>query len=137
MHRTPEPSEAVDCHPMDGAEWLRAQLTSLGCGSCGRSYRTGQIRILAQREELFFVDLGCQSCGTRAVAVVTIQPAEDDAPVHVHLGEQGVVVDQAVDRPVHSGPVVSADEVLDMHEFLAAYEGDIETLLGRSQNGPA
>jgi hypothetical protein len=118
---------------MDGAEWLRAQLTSLGCGACGRSYGTGQIRILAQREELFFVDLGCQSCGTRAVAVVTIQ--EDDEPVQMDPVELNVA--HASERPGQTRPAVSADEVLDMHEFLAAYEGDIETLLGRSQDGAA
>lgn len=121
---------------MDGAEWLRTQLTSLGCGSCGRSYGTGQIRILAQRDDLFFVDLGCATCGTRAVAVVTIQAEEREA-AEADVRQMGMVGNPDVEPSARGGPAVTADEVLDMHQFMASYEGDLETLLRRPQNGPA
>ena len=46
---------------MEGAEWLRTQLTSFSCSSCGRAYRSSHIRVVAQRDELFFVDSRLQA----------------------------------------------------------------------------
>lgn len=113
---------------MDGADWLRTELTSFGCGSCGRAYQPGRIRILAQREDLFFVDLACETCGSQAVAVVTIQT--DDAGARADAGEiqpvQLLERDDASSEP--AGPPVSPDEVLEMHEFLSQFDGDFEAL---------
>ena len=65
---------------MDGADWLRTQLTSFGCAACGQPYGTGRIRLLAERDGLYFVDLACASCASQAVAIVTIELDEDDVP---------------------------------------------------------
>ena len=65
---------------MDGADWLRTQLTSFGCAACGRRYRTGRIRLLAERDGLYFVDLGCAAAPRQAVAIVTVELDEDDVP---------------------------------------------------------
>ena len=121
---------------MDGAEWLRTQLTSFGCASCGRPYRPDRIRILAQREELFFVDLGCEACGTQAVAVVTIQ-AEDGETPRADAGELELarMIGPGTERPV--GDPVSAEEVLQMHEFLAGFDGDFERLFRSAGPPPA
>jgi hypothetical protein len=109
---------------MDGADWLRTQLTSFGCAGCGRAFEMGSIRVLAEREGLFFVDLGCTRCGSQAVAIVTIQ--EEDAAA-TGFGDLTPLAD---DAPVTPGsPAVTADDVIDMHHLLAAYDGDIHGLL--------
>ncbi len=99
---------------MDGADWLRSQLTSFGCAACGRPYESERIRILAQRESLIFVDLGCDSCGSQATALVTIQP--DDADVD-------------------ETPPVTSEDVAEMHDFLADFEGDIADMFRASGPG--
>lgn len=116
---------------MDGADWLRTQLTSFGCAACGRAYSPGRIRILAQREELFFVDLGCEICGTQAVAVVTVQLDEADA-FHAVTGELEPAradADRAdADRaPDSADPPVGADDLLEMSRFLARFDGDFRS----------
>ena len=58
---------------MDAESWLTSELASFGCAACGQAYGQGHIRLIAQREELFFVDLSCEHCGSQAVAIVTIQ----------------------------------------------------------------
>jgi len=44
---------------MDSPDWLRTQLTSFTCPACGRRYRGSRIKLLAERDGLFFVDLDC------------------------------------------------------------------------------
>ena len=58
---------------MDAESWLTSELASFGCAACGQAYGEGHIELIAQREELYFVDLSCQHCGSQAVAIVTIQ----------------------------------------------------------------
>jgi predicted RNA-binding Zn-ribbon protein involved in translation (DUF1610 family) len=116
---------------MDGPDWLRTQLTSFTCPACGRRYRGSKIRLLAERDGLFFVDLNCAKCGSHTVAIVTVEIDDTSAAItdisdltlspedlHEHLGE---------DLPVGAAPV-TADDVLDMHEFLAGFQGDMNTL---------
>ena len=110
---------------MDGADWLRTQLGGFACASCGRSYRAGHIRVLAQRDDLFFVDLACRDCGAEAVAIVTIEVDEEDV-ARVDAGD----LPRADDRAPEPAAPVDADDVLDMHDFLAAFDGDFHALFG-------
>jgi uncharacterized Zn finger protein len=113
---------------MDGPDWLRVQLDSFACPACGRRYRSSRARLLAERDGLYFVDLDCAKCGSHTVAIVTVD--QEDAEVTVsdlpraddadeHLGEE---------LPIGAGPV-TADDVLEMHEFLAHFHGDVDGLL--------
>src|SRR3954453_13323591 len=112
--------------PMDGSEGLKTQLTSFGCAACGQPYESGRIRLLAEREGLFFVDLACSHCGTQAVAIVTIQ-AEDDE-IHLDAGDAIALADlaQPADPPE---PPVSADDLLAVHALLANFTGGMDELL--------
>jgi len=107
---------------MEGADWLRTQLTSFACGSCGRPYRSRGIRILAQRDDLYFVDLSCRDCGAGAIAIVTIEIEGEE--VQLDAPELELVPDTAQ----VGAPPVAADDVLAMHEFLRDFDGDFEKL---------
>ncbi len=119
---------------MDGADWLRTQLTSFGCATCGRAYSPGRIRILAQREELFFVDMGCETCGAQAVAVVTIQLDDADEP-YAETGELQMALADRGDAPDAPMPPVGADDLLDMSRFLSHFDGDFRMLLADAGPG--
>ena len=108
---------------MDGADWLRAQLTSFGCAACGLAYGEHGIRVLAERDGLFFVDLACDMCGSSATAIVTV--ALDD-----ELGAQ-VIDPELVPAVAASGAPapLSLDDVLDVHQVLSAWQGDLVGLL--------
>jgi hypothetical protein len=115
---------------MDGADWLRTQLTSFGCASCGQAYEAGRIRVLAERDGLFFVDLACRHCDTQAIAIITVQVGEDDDP-HAEAGELPLIQLEPADDPVARdvAPAVSVDDVLDVHQFLDGFAGDTRDLL--------
>ena len=109
---------------MDGAEWLRTQLTSFGCAACGRGYQPEGIRMLAERDGLWFVDLACLMCGSQATAIVTI--TLDD-------GTERRAEDPELEPVVAAlpAPPVDLDDVLDVHQLLARYEGALLGLLRR------
>src|SRR6476620_2243906 len=113
---------------MDGHDWLRTQLTSFTCPACGRRYRGSNIRLLAQRDGLFFVDLDCARCGSHTVAIVTVEMDDTTASIS-EISDLSLSADEI---PEHLGEelpagasLVTADDVLEMHEFLAKFNGDI------------
>jgi hypothetical protein len=116
---------------MEGADWLRTQLTSFGCGSCGRPYRSRGIRILAQRDDLYFVNLTCRACGAGAVAIVTIEVEGEEAQV------DAPELEPAPDGVMEAGAVpIGADDVLAMHEFLRDFDGDFRLLFAGTGREP-
>jgi hypothetical protein len=116
---------------MDGPDWLRTQLTSFTCPACGRRYRGSKIRLLAERDGLFFVDLDCARCGSHTVAIVTVEMDEASASItdisDISLSVDALPEHLGEDLPVGAAPV-TADDVLEMHEFLADFKGDVSHL---------
>jgi len=115
---------------MDPERWLTNELATFGCAACGETYGSAQIRLIAQREELFFVDLSCHHCGTQAVAIVTIQIDGDGATLDPGELVPGV---RTVDADAHRGTArpIDVDDVIDMHRLLQAFEGDVHELMAR------
>jgi hypothetical protein len=122
---------------MDGPDWLRTQLTSFTCPACGRRYRGSKIRLLAERDGLFFVDLDCGRCGSHTVAIVTVEMDDTQASIteisDLRLSTDGLLSTDYM--PEHFGEElppgaspVTADDVLEMHEFLSHFQGDISHL---------
>jgi transcription elongation factor Elf1 len=123
---------------MDSPDWLRTQLRSFTCPACGRRYRGSRMRLLAEREGLYFVDLDCSRCGSHTVAIVTVELEDSDVTIEIsdialaqdtleHLGEE---------LPAGAA-LVTADDVLDMHEYLAGFAGDVNSLLGAQRTDGA
>ncbi|HWP61954.1 MAG TPA: hypothetical protein VNO86_00570 [Candidatus Binatia bacterium] len=108
---------------MESLDRLRALLAATPCTVCGRPIDPGRIRILAQREDLTFVELPCRACGVVAVGMVTFV-GEPSRPSR--YGEF-TAADEA--RFAHRPPI-SADDVLAAHELLSSWHGDLRGLLG-------
>jgi hypothetical protein len=116
---------------MDGPDWLRTQLTSFTCPACGRRYRGSKIRLLAERDGLFFVDLDCSRCGSHTVAIVTVEIDDTSASItdisDLSLSTEELMEHLGEELPAGAA-LVTADDVLEMHEFLADFKGDINRL---------
>jgi hypothetical protein len=93
------------------------------CTACGAPVPTGRIRILATRDDLAFVELVCDDCGSAALGLLLAAGAPGDGPV----------LDVAADGP---GPVaqtlslgrsrpIDAADVEAMRLDLAAWRGDL------------
>jgi len=111
---------------------LRARLSGTGCTVCGAVVDIERIRILAERDDLAFLELPCDACGTAALGIVTVLP------------DGSTELDSSwLDKPEPTGRATSPDrpplgieDVRDMARFLAGYRGDMRGLLGSGSAGP-
>ena len=114
-------------------------LLGAGCTRCGQPYAAPGIRVLAQREEIAFVQLVCFACRTQTLALVTDAPATGDQANGLGesiLGDQAAAdVDDFAAALRRQGPPISEAEVLEMRAYLAEYEGDVRGLFGFPGDG--
>ena len=116
---------------MDVESWLTSELATFGCAACGETYGDAHIHLIAQREELFFVDLSCDHCGTQAVAIVTIQIDGDSATLESgELVPRPRLLDTLATeayRASQSVPTTSSTRI----RLLESFDGDVYRLLAR------
>lgn len=107
---------------MDPRDPLRALPDGLFCTVCNETVPADRIRLLARREDLTFIQVECAHCGSTALEF---------------LADPLVVEADPMERPVVTAPAaISPDDVFAMHQFLADWQGDMQTLVERS-GGPA
>ena len=117
---------------MDAAAWIRSRLAGFTCAACGRHYRRDHIRVLAQREALFFVALDCRACAAESVAIVSLENGPDGGRADLRPSQLVGIPP----GPAGSDPPVLASDVLAMHEFLHDFDGDFRGLFGASRERP-
>jgi hypothetical protein len=96
---------------MDPTDHLRALLDGVTCTVCEDRVPAERIRLLAWRDDLAFLEIDCGACHSTTLGFVM---------AHSTPGEQTATLD---------GPPISSNDVLDMHEFLARWEGDLAAAL--------
>jgi hypothetical protein len=89
------------------------------CAACGSTVPGSRITLLAERDDLVFAELACATCGSNSLAIVVRAAPTPDPAMHASR-------DRGRGRPA-----VSTDDVLDMHEFLVRYDGDLRRLVDR------
>jgi len=107
---------------MDPRDRPRPIRDGASCTACGASVPTTEIRILAQRDDVAFVELDCSTCRSTTLALL-IEPVDGDGPSTLD------VADDTADghlRPIRSiaGPITEAD-VDALRRDLAAWDGDL------------
>jgi hypothetical protein len=118
---------------MDPRDRLRDSLAGVGCTACGARVPADRIDVLAEREDLAFVQFRCASCGSSSLGLVV---REDDAigvtdAPRADTARYGEF--DAADEARLTGPAIDADDVRRMRAFLERYRGDLRTLVGGSQ----
>ena len=101
---------------MDSRHRPRPRAGDLACSVCREPVSPDRRRLLARREDIAFVELSCQACASVTLGFV--------------FDSDGPEVDEV---RVHEPPTVSADDVLEMHAVLEAWDGDLRTLLEGSR----
>ena len=97
---------------MDPLDHLRALPDGMPCSVCGERVPGASIRLLAWRDDLAFLQLECPSCLSTTLGFTFDGRAE------------------AADADGGPGPApISSDDVLDMHQLLAGWRGDLASLL--------
>ncbi len=117
---------------MDILPFLRQRAGDYTCPRCRYSLADCGVRILQQRGPLYTVQVTCRRC--ELSLLVQLEVREDAITPTAAAGEPGARSAGrrtarprrvALERPA---PPISADELLDVHQHLAAFEGPLSSL---------
>ena len=101
---------------MDPLDHRLALPDGLRCTVCDERVPAERLRLLAWRDDLVFLQIDCPDCLSTTLGFVVAGVTDDE------VGPQA--------------PPISADDVLDMHQFLATWRGDLSALLGGDRRRP-
>jgi hypothetical protein len=111
---------------MDPRDRLDDLLDGVGCAVCRSRVGADRIQLLAQRDDLAFVEIDCDRCGSVSLGIVV---EGDDHPPSGSNSVEGPVVERVA---MPAADPIDEDDVLDMHRFLHTYSGDLRSLLADS-----
>jgi hypothetical protein len=95
---------------------LREQAKDYDCKVCGANHARSEIRLLGRLEAAWIVRVTCWQCET-AIKLL------------VYVDRERAALAPVKERPVRARkPPVSLDEVIDAHEFLERFDGDVHAL---------
>src|SRR5947209_19217594 len=109
---------------MDPRDRLRLRLAGVKCAVCSAAMPVNRIRILAQRDELAFVELRCEACGTESLAMVAVSADDPWIPSSIdgRLPDEFPIDDLGASgtgrRARRSAPPIDMDDVDAMRSFL-------------------
>ena len=88
------------------------------CTVCDERVPAGRVKLLAWRDDLAFLQLDCGACLSTTLGFVLAGRGDEPAPVQLP-------------------DPISSDDVLDMHQLLATWRGDLTGLLASGDRGRA
>ena len=104
---------------------IKDLMASMECDICGERYGVDNVDIISHEEDLWFLRVICPACQTQCLVTAVIR--EGRMPqVITDLTEA------ELDRFRDAG-VLTADEVLDVHNFLEDFDGDFSRLFGQKE----
>jgi hypothetical protein len=99
-------------------DWLDGVFGTVRCANCGAVYGRESIAVVGNRDDDWFVRCTCAICGTQGLGVVSLKRVSDAPPASLRAqialaaGEERICV----------------DDVLEAHELLREYVGDVHGL---------
>ena len=102
---------------MNLLRYLRERAKDYDCSVCGTNHSRSEISVLGKREGGWVVRVTCAKCETAITLLV-------------YVGEGAAAAKQVPNETSRRPrkPAVSLDEVLDAHDFLESYSGDVREL---------
>lgn len=102
---------------------IKRVMASMKCGVCGQRYEPDNINVLGQQEDLWFLRVFCSACQTQYLVAAVIREGK--------MPEVITDLTEAESDKFRNADKLTADEVLDMHNFLKDFDGDFSRLLSR------
>jgi len=102
---------------------IKKVIASMECRACRQFYNADNIDVIGHEGELWFLRAFCSTCRVQHLIAVVIK--EDRAPVVITD-----LTEAELDKFRNVG-VLTADEMLDIHNFLKDFEGDFSQLFSQ------
>ncbi|MBW1673948.1 MAG: hypothetical protein JRJ45_09960 [Deltaproteobacteria bacterium] len=98
---------------------VRKLVTSMKCDSCGQHYEVCDVDVLGHRGDMWFLKINCSTCHTQCLVAAVVKKSKMPGAVTDHVESD---IDEVVEAPL------TADDVLDMHNLLKDFDGDLSQL---------
>ena len=103
------------------------------CSVCHREFGSDDIQVVSRRADMWMMVVTCTECHSRNfVAAVLGDGDPDEAQLALRKlsegGSVGIASPELGEADGIGGDPVSLDDVIDMHEFLAGFDGDFTRL---------
>ena len=102
---------------------IKKVIASMECKVCRQFYNADNIDVIGHEGELWFLRVSCSACRVQHLIAAVIK--EDKAPVVITD-----LTEVELDKFRNVG-VLTADEMLDIHNFLKDFEGDFSQLFNQ------
>lgn len=96
-------------------------VTRLRCVECGRYYDPEDFALLHRQSDVWVLSTRCRHCDELCHVVVFLRAEPEPEPI-------GDLMPEEVDAAQHWTPI-TVDDVLDVHELLNDFHGDVDSLL--------
>jgi hypothetical protein len=120
---------------------LRERAKDYDCGVCGTNHSRSEISVLGRREGAWVVKVVCSKCETNITLLVYVgdksrsdQSRSDQSRSDQSRADQGAVGGAIRRRSValppkrERRPPLTLDDVIDAHDVLESFAGDVNTL---------
>lgn len=101
--------------------FIKYLITNIKCPVCQGHYEPENIHIIDHRDELWVMAVTCGQCHTRGLIFAVIRETEEAESVTDLTSEEWIKFREMSQ--------IDIDDVLDMHEFLRDFDGDLVSLL--------
>ena len=102
---------------------IKRLLASIKCGVCGQGYEVDNIDVLGHHEDLWFLSALCPACHARCLVAAVIREGR--------VPEVTTDLTKAELDRFRNMSGVTTDDVLDMHNFLKGFDGDLSRLFSQ------
>ena len=102
---------------------IKQVMASMKCGVCRQHYEPDNISVLGHEEDLWFLRVFCPSCQTQYLVAAVIEEGKKPEVITD-------LTEAELNKFSNTGGL-TADEVLDMHNFLKDFDGDFSRFLSR------
>ena len=102
---------------------IKRLIASIKCGVCGQHYKVDNVNVLGHQEDFWFLATICSACHTWCLVATVIREGK--------VPELITDLTEAELDSFRNAGELTADEVLDMHNFLKDFGGDFSQLFSQ------
>jgi hypothetical protein len=101
--------------------FLKRLFSMIKCESCGHNYEVAGVEVLGHEENLWLFNASCTHCQTQGLVAIVVKEGK--------IAEIITDLKEAEYEKFSRSVMVEVDDVLDMHNFLKEFNGDLTCIL--------
>lgn len=113
----------IDDEQSGGRAYIEYVISQIRCPVCNHRYTADDIMIIDHKDEMWLMALSCSECETRGLVFAIVRDQQTQVEPLTELTPEEIA------RFEERG-AITTDDVLNLHDFLRDYQGDVAELLG-------